>query len=78
MNNKNGLLTKIAAGLIFTLIVGAWSILYVRIESVAAIQLAMAERLRAVEIVYESVQRDLAKIDIHLERIERKIENQKK
>jgi len=76
--NKNGLITKVAAGLIFALIVGAWSILYTRVESLSHIHVAQGERVRAMEILYDSIQRDFTRIDQRLERIENKLDAQRK
>ena len=76
--NKNGIIVKVVGGLIFALVVGAWSILYARIESVSNIHIAQAERIRAIEVLSESVQRDLARIDQKLERIENKLDSQRK
>ena len=63
VNRKNnGVPMKIAAALMVALIIGSWTILYTRIESIAAVQQSRGgtgDRVTSLEVILESYQKTI-------------------
>jgi len=59
---NNGFAMKVTAALMVALIIGSWTILYARIETLATVQQArggMGDRVTSLEVILESYQKTI-------------------
>ena len=71
---NNGMAMKVAAALIVALIIGSWTILFVRIEALATVQQSrggMSDRVTSLEVILETYQKT---IDSRLATMQRQLD----